>query len=268
MAAILRGSSHSDGVTPLMLSQHAPKITSALGHRGLQVLTPRTQKKEKQFITFQNEIVTASETYDTIVLQTLSNDMEKIFLRADGKGKNKTLLKLRKNATTKWLNSTHKQHANNNYRSNCVVINSAAKFVKGKLNQYAEVLVKLVARSKLKVVYQCSVLERKYLMYDETHLDILFAALNSYLEVTINNIEAKNSLGESVKFKFIRLTSQYHSETPFWGFRPKEVTRWRSEKDYYRRFKRYRRYEYPVSLTHRSEASTRELLEMINRSMA
>lgn len=267
MAAILRGSSHTNTVTREMLSTHAPKLASAVGYKGLQVLSPRIEKKEKQFLEFEKEIVEASETSNTIVLQTVSNDFEKILLKKYGNERGKSLLKLRKFAMEKWATLTHDQRANYYYRRNCFLVDSSEKFLKNKLKEYGKVLSDLVAKTKLKVVYQCSVLERKYLMYDEVHLEMLFAALNSYLEITIKNLKAKNVLGEKVIFKYIRLTHQYHSEIPFWGFRPSEVNTWRSEKEYHRRFGRYRKYRYPVSLTHRSVGSTRELLEHINGCM-
>ena len=267
MAAILRGSSHTKNVTREMLYNHAPKINSAKGYGGLQVLTPRDEDRETQFTVFQNEIIAASETNDTLALQSLSNDYEKVLMKVYEEGQPKELLRLKRQALERWTALTPENRANHNHQKLGMLVYSSQRFLKRAMKQYCEVLTNLVEKTKLKTVYQCSVLERRYLMHDETHLDILFATLNSYLEVAIKNLEAKNAVGERVSFKFIKLTFQYHSETPFWGFREGEVYRWYNEKNHHRRYGRYRKYRYPVSLTHRSESSTRILLEYINKNI-
>ena len=267
MGIILAGSSHINPITAGMLQQHAPSISSAKGYSGLRMLRPRSQEKEEQFINFERELIQASSTYNEAMLRVLSNDWETFLKKSEiPGGRPVKLLELQKSGKEKWLRLNSKQRELYSHRKLGLIKDSSKKYLTDQLEKYEKVLSDIVGKSEFTLVYQLSVLERKYIDHDEVHLDILFANLNSHLERLIKSLKINNKFGNPVEFKFIRTTFQYYSESPFWGFREREVTDWKWENAYRKRFGRPScgKFKWEVNLTHRSRDSTIQLLQYID----
>jgi hypothetical protein len=265
MGIILAGSSHTSKATKQLREKYSPSITTCKGFGGLQVLAPQSPKKKEQFLEFKSELIARSKLNTQVILITLSNDWEKL-LKNHKNHKEGGLLDLRDNAKGKWLSMTPEERSTYTHTTCHMLKEKPAAHLKNKLNTYKQFLTNMAKMSEFDTIYQASVLERRHINYDNLHLEILFANLNSHLKTLIENLKLKNKLGKDVKVKFLNLAFQYHSDNTFWDFKHAEVENWKLESNFRTRNGKpsVGKWKFPVSLTHRSESSLIEILKFLN----
>ncbi|MEC9321889.1 MAG: hypothetical protein VX869_06920 [Chloroflexota bacterium] len=222
--------------------------------RGLRMRRPRSEQKQRQYERFVLKIQSARRR--VYVVMALSNDWE-TFLKEYGE-----LLRLRSTALDYWRNKyTPDMRAKHAHRKRNLIAEGAMKRLEERVDNYITQLKGIFAETPAVTVYHTSVLERRYPDYDRDHLDILFAVLNSLLHVKLFQAEATNSRGEPIKFRFIRLTSQYHRDGGFMDFRPDELDKWDREMAY-RQAHNGQRLDPTTSFTHRLYARINDQVEL------
>ena len=234
-----------------------PKAKTVLAYGGLQMIPPRVGprgSKEPQFKIFQNDLKRYSG--EVCVLMALSNDFDKIILR-NGKP-----LELQREAINKWNKFDKIDMQDFEYKHQNFLKTTAEKFLKNKLDEYLNILCNLLKNTKAEVFVHTSVLERQYSNIDKSHLDILWASLNSLLHEKLKKLTIHNINGKLISIKFISLTWQYHSNETFIDFRENEWNAWIAELK--NPGSRAKRNLPPAHLTHRNQEAYLKLFKYIN----
>ena len=230
---------------------HIPRVDVVKSYRGLNLIEPMDEYRSNQFDRFKTGII--EDTNETMLLVGLSNDWEKLFYR------NNKLLRILPSAKKRWLQLQRQERACWNAHKFLLVKDSSSRYLTAHLRNYAETLKDIFRQTGMTKVYHSSVLERQYMKCDRTHLEILFAALNSYLHDILKDLDVTNKNGIPVEFKFINVAWQYYSAENFDCFRHSEIHRVQREKWHRQKFNRVRDSE--AGLAHRSLSSLTQLLD-------
>ena len=234
-----------------------PEAKTVLSYGGLQMIPPRVGprgSKDPQFNIFTDQL--KSEAAEVCVLMALSNDYDKLIFK-DGKP-----LELRPEAISKWDDFQNRQKRDFVYKNQKLLKTTAAKSLNQKLDEYMNILCTLLKNTKVEIFVHTSVLERQYFNINKSHLDILWASLNSLLHDKLKKLTTYNSEGKLISIKFISLTWQYHSDEPFVDFRENEWTAW--EKERKKPGFRAKNNLPPAHLTHRNREASIKLFKFIN----
>jgi hypothetical protein len=108
----------------------------------------------------------------------------------------------------------------------------SALFMKGQVEKYVAILVKLYENSSYEYVFHSSILERSYPKFKNLeNLEIYFAYVNYYLDAELKKLNTGkgvlNKAGRKISWNFVDVSNQYYEAASLGKigslFRPKEV---------------------------------------------